>query len=423
MVNRKQGPALASIDQINLPDPVFHHLDNGIEVCEIRAGEQEVIRLEFIFDAGRIAEKKKLAGRATSTLLKEGTRSYSSAQIAEIFDHLGSGIALPSNLDSVNFVVVILEKHLKKVLPVIKELFTCPLFQEKDLKSYVQRQVQRLQVELSKNDVIAYRKVTELIFGKDHPYGYNSFPETYHSLNTDDLHQHFESFYTASNCRIFLSGKTNAEHVAWLNEYFGRDIPAGTPAATNLASPMTSSGYYEMVHPDKVQSAIRIGRRLFTKKHADFFGFYFLNTILGGYFSSRLMSNIREEKGYTYNIYSSAETMNVDGYWCIGAEVGKEFEKPAMEAIFEELDKLRTEPVEKDELEMVRNYLIGSFLSMVDGPFNIAETIKSLVTENLSTRFFQEWIHSTQTIEAEELMHLAQQYFTADDFVQVLVKS
>ena len=150
-------------------------------------------------------------------------------------------------------------------------------------------------------------------------------------------------------------------------------------------------------------------------------GFFVLNTILGGYFGSRLMANIREDKGYTYNIYSSMDAMRSDGAFYIGTEVGNEFVGDTMEQIRLELQSLIDEPVSEEELTMVRNYLMGNFLSMLDGPFNVGEVVRTLVGDDLPFSFFSELVERVNTIQADTLQELAARYLRPDDQWEVIV--
>jgi predicted Zn-dependent peptidase len=181
------------------------------------------------------------------------------------------------------------------------------------------------------------------------------------------------------------------------------------------------SGNCHIPHPESVQTAIRIGRRLFSRHHPDYAGFFVLNTILGGYFGSRLMTNIREDKGYTYNIYSSLDVMRHDGAFYIGTEVGNEFVGDTLKQIRLELRSLIENPVSEEELTMVRNYLMGNFLSMVDGPFNVGEVVRTMVGDELPFSFFSELVESVNTIKAETLQRLAEQYLQPEDQWEVVV--
>ena len=388
---------------------------------DIRMGTQEVLKLEVVFQAGRPFEKKQLAARATSSLLREGTRSFSAARIAEQLDFYGCSLSLPFNLDTSNVIFYSLNKHFGRLMPILEEVLGAPSFPEAELNAFIKRNQRRLEVDLAKNDIVAYRKVTEFIFGPNHPYGYNSYPETYAALRRDDLLEHFSRLFNSSNCAAFISGKTSPEIIAIANESLSRAIPPGKAARAALQPGIASPEAVKIHRPDTVQAAIRIGRRLFNRRHEDYLGMYLLNTILGGYFGSRLMDNIREEKGYTYNIYSMLDSMQFDGYFYIGTEVGNEFVEDTLRQIYLEMERLQQEPPGAEELAMVRNYLMGNFLAMLDGPFNVSEVVRALVTEGLPFSFFEEMVEATRAAGADEIQKLAQRYLCREDMWEVVV--
>jgi predicted Zn-dependent peptidase len=314
-----------------------------------------------------------------------------------------------------------LSKYFEQLLPIVAEMLTVPVFPEKELKTFVQRNLQRLQVDLTKNDVIAYRKITEYIYGKDNPYGYNSFAPTYNDLDVEDLKAHFDKNYGTNNCIILISGKINSEISRLLNKYIGSIQNTKSIQHQHLTFKTNPAQKIKVEHPDTVQTAIRLGQRLFDRKHPDYQGVNFLNTVLGGYFGSRLMANIREEKGYTYNIYSSVDAMVFDSYFYIGTEVGNEFVEPTLKEIYKEFDLLKNELIDKEELEMVRNYMLGNLLTMLDGAFNVSEIIKTIAVEDLPRDYFQTVIKSIKEMDAKQVQILAQKYLNKEDLWEVIV--
>ncbi len=421
MPNRKIPPPIKEISKLQLPAIRSLKLDNGIPVHLVEMGTQEVLKLEIIFHAGRPYEQQKLVARATSRMLREGTQSFSSADIAEQIDFYGATLNLPINLDTSSITMYTLTKHLEALLPLLAEILSCPIFPEDELQTFVNQSMQSLQVELTKNEVVAYRTITELFFGKDHPYGYNSLPETYKALNREDLLQHFRSLFHSGNCQILISGYLQANSIELLNRYLGNAIPFGERSKPKIITDPMPIERLMIPHTDSVQTAIRIGRRLYSKHHPDYQGFYILNTVLGGYFGSRLMTNIREDKGYTYNIFSTIDSFHHDGCFYIGTEVGNEFKDATITEIYREMARLQEDLVPEGELEMLRNYLLGSLLSMVDGPFNVASIVKTIVVEDLSYKDFDDLVALIKNISPQKIRDLAQQYFNKEDMWEVIV--
>lgn len=421
MLDRAIMPDIKEVSNLTVPRPSVWHLSNGVPVYETNLGTQEIIKLELMFYAGRPFEKKKLAARFTPSLMKEGTKHLSSADIAETMDFYGATLSMPFNMDTANVLLYSLTKHFGKVLPLLAEILSAPAFPQKEIDAFVQRNRQRLQVELTKSDVIAYRKFTESLFGAEHPYGYNSIPETYSEITRNDIITHFEEHFTTGNCLIFLSGKITEEVRLQIEEHLGKAILHGKKKEANWTAPETIPEKLNLPTVEKLQKAIRIGFRTFTRMHEDYNGMYVLNTILGGYFGSRLMTNIREEKGYTYSIYSSNDAMLFDGYFSIASEVGNDAAADTLTQIYHEMEKLKNEPVPAEELAMVKNYLLGTLLTNLDGPFNIAEVVKAFVTEGFPVTTFEKMADDIRNIDSKTIQRLANKYFIKEKMWEVVV--
>jgi len=419
-LDRSIAPPIQKIKSVRLPELTHFTLDNGLLVNVLDRGTQEVMKLDVVFHAGRPFEQKHLTSRATIGLLKEGTKNHTSAQIAETMDFYGASLNTPFSLDTSSLLLYSLNKHFETLLPLFTEIVAEPTFPEKELQNFVQRSQQRLKVDLSKADVVAYRQITEYIFGAQHPYGYNSSVQSYANLEQANLFTHFNQNFCCQDCTIFISGKLPKNTAPLLNKYLGQ-LPLNPKKQPPKLPEIINQPSKTRVSLEGVQSAIRIGKRMPNRKHPDYPALFVLNAILGGYFGSRLMANIREEKGYTYNIYSTLDPMMYDGYFYIGTEVGNEFVKPTLKEIYHELKVLQEELIAPEELDMVKNYLMGTLLMGLDGAFNAMEVWKALLVEGLDKDYFNNLIQVIQEITAEELQALAQKYFQLDSFWEVIV--
>jgi len=421
MLDRKTPPLIKAADNLLLPKAAVSYLRNDIPVHTINMGTQDIVKIEVVFFSGRPYEDKKLVARSTSRLLKEGTVDKSASEIAEQIDFYGGTISIPVNLDTTNITFYSLSKHLDALLPLLGEIICAPSFPQEEMDALIANSRQRLKIDLSKNDIIAYRNITENIFGKEHPYGYNSEALLYDQLDREDLIQHHQKNMVAGNTMIFLSGKIDDQVLKKVDRYLG-DIPQGTKRERSVFPELPTVVKKEHLHhSDTVQTAVRIGRRLFNRAHPDFYGMYVLNTILGGYFGSRLMENIREKKGYTYNIYSSMDTMMFDGYFYVGTEVSNDLTQKAVEEIYHEMEVLQNDLISEKELLIVRNYLLGSLLTMLDGPLNIINVVKETVSEGMPEHHFETLVKNIQHISPQELRDLAQKYFRKEDFWELTV--
>ncbi len=418
---RKTPPPIHQVTSLTLPHPSLSHLDNGIPVYQTRLGTQEIMKIDIAIMSGRPEETKRLTSRATSRLLREGTTSFNSAEIAHELDFWAGTLKMPIGLDTGNVTMYCMTKHFPKLLPLLAEIVQEPTFPQRELDTFVENNIQNLAVELTKNDVIAYRTITEMAYGADSPYGYNSVAADYRALTVGDLKEFHKNHYTADNMKIFLSGNFDDSVLTLLNQYLGQRKTVAVKKNAPLSILDSKPEKIRIKNPDTMQAAIRIGRRMGNRKHPDFNGFFVLNTILGGYFGSRLMSNIREDKGYTYNISSGYDPMHQAGFFYIGSEIGNAFVEKAMVEIYKEMAILQTDLVGDDELAMVRNYLLGNLLNMVDGPFAINDVIRTFTIESISLETFPRFVETIRTITPVQLRDLAQKYFKKEDLFEVIV--
>jgi zinc protease len=387
-------------------------------------GSQDVVKLEIVYYAGRPFEKKKLVSRITGALLKEGAGNMNGNQIAESLDYYGYSLSHPFHLDTNHLVIYGITQHFSAILPTISKILSEPHFPLTELEAYISRRKQKLAIDLAKVDVVAYRKITEMLYGEDHPYGYNSGEKEYEEITREDLVEHFSRLYYPDNCVIFLSGRFGPQEIEALDYWLGQTPSPGSKNAAPfwIENPLNEVKERAVIEDQTTQqTAIRIGRRLFKRDHEDYAGMFVLNTILGGYFGSRLMENLREEKGLTYHIFSGIDTMRYGGYFCIGTEVNPENGALAYQEIIKELDALMHKRVGREELKMVKNYLLGNYLNMLDGPFNIADAFKGLILEGVSLNHYDDLVAKIKIIESEELRLLAKKYFNPEAMTEVIV--
>jgi predicted Zn-dependent peptidase len=421
MPNRRERPPIQPLQPLHLPEIPSFRLDNGIEVYVVNQGTQEVIKVEVLFEAGRPYEHKPLVSRVTGALLREGSRHYPSGQIAEHLDYFGSSLKATVDMDCPSLVLYTLNKHLPQVLPVFRDLILEPTFLELEMLHFIERQCQNMEVELSKPEVQAYRAITEQLFGESHPYGYNSTSQLFWDLNRQDVIRHYERCYLPTSSKIIISGCVGERELDLLKKALS-DWKADTTPPRAQVPPVSSTPQSVMLEiPDAAQTAYRMGINLVERGHPDYPGLYVANTLLGGYFGSRLMTNIREDKGYTYNIYSAVDCMRFGGCWLISSEVGNEFSLETRQEVLAEIECLHRELVPEEELSMLKSYLQGVFLGMLDGPFNIARVVKQLLLANLPLSSFDDWINQVQEIDSERLRDLFQHYLQPKAVTEVWV--
>lgn len=423
-VNRIIPPAFQIIKNIHLEKANKHSLSNGIPLYIVDAGTQELTRIEFIFKAGIRHQTQSLLCAGVNDMLDEGTHTSEAEAIAEALDFYGAFIETEVQYDFASFSLYSLNKHLHATLPIVMDIIRNASFPAEDFKIYKTNKKQKFIVDCDKVSTLARRRFSELIFGAAHPYGTFIKLEDFDALKRKSLVKFHKTFYTSDRCTIVVSGKIPADLNAMLDEFFG-DLNWSSStvlAEAPLPNPISDSQRVHTIEKTgAIQSAIRIGRVLFNKQHEDYFGMQVLNTVLGGYFGSRLMTNIREDKGYTYGIGSGLVSMYDEGYFVISTEVGVDVTNATLKEIYFEIEKLQNDLVPEEELELVRNYLIGVFLRSTDGPFAIGERLKGILGYGLGYEYYDRYVATIRNITAEELRNLAKKYWQKDELIELVV--
>ena len=423
-LNRNLAPEFKTIDKIDVIRANEQKLQNGIHVYSLSAGSQEIVKLEFIFRAGMYQQPATLIASSVNTLLETGTRSYSANEISDGIDFYGSFLELQVDQDFASVTLFSLNKYLEESLKFIEELIKYPTFPEDEFKIHISNKKQKFAINSQKVNVLARRKFSELLFGETHPYGIDVKEQDFDRISTSELKDFFNRYYHPANCTIVASGHLPANLTETLNRYFGgQEWKAGTgqTGVNRIAMVSNPVAKHFVERPDAIQSAIRVGRLLFNKTHPDYCKFQVLNTILGGYFGSRLMANIREDKGYTYGIGSGLTNLVEGGYFYISTEVGADVTNQTLDEIYKELKRLREELVDDNELETVRNYTLGHFLRSVDGPFALADKFKSIWEFGLDYSFYDHYFKSVKEVTPKDLRELANRYLRDEDLLECVV--
>ncbi|OWY19584.1 insulinase family protein [Sphingobacteriales bacterium UPWRP_1] len=422
-INRSIAPPLQPVTQLHLPRPEQLQFDNGIPVYLFNTEVQEVALIKLVFEAGKWQEPQRLVARFTNNMLEEGTANYTSRQLAEEIEFYGANLITRTSNNHAEVVLSCLNKHLSALLPLLQEVITQATFPEEELQTEVRKAKQRLMVNRQKTEYLADIRFKELVFGANHPYGYQAGEEDLNALSAPLLKSFYHSHYTPARCTVYLGGKFTQHHLQLINQYlgmnhWGTEFPVADPLVAPPPVYVPRTEYISK--PNAMQAAIRIGKPMFNKSHPQYKAMLFVNTLLGGFFGSRLMRNVRENKGFTYGIYSALVSMLNGGCFEVAAEVNQNVWEAAVKEIFYEISRLKTEPVSEDELNTVRNYLLGRLLQQVDGTFNLLSTVQSLFMYHLDINYYQELVQTIQSISALDILQLAEQHLTESDFTQVV---
>ncbi len=417
-------PPVFPVEKVSIPEAASFRLKNGVPVFLIEAGTEEIMRLEFTFKAGQVNEYLPLLSSTTNMMLSEGSENYTSEELNRLLDYYGAFLNISPEKDRAGIVIFFLSKHIDKIFELSREILFHPVFPEEELNALMNKRFRWYLVNREKVQNLAMDKFFESIFGKNHPYGHQVEDEDFKNLTHALLTEYHAQYYRPENMAIIVSGKISPDAPALLEKYFGELKSEKGSLKESLKSLQGETR--KKVHIDKagtVQTSVRIGSATINKRHPDYPGLKILDAILGGYFGSRLMKNIREDKGYTYGIGSSVTSLDLAGYKVISTEVGHKNHLKAIDEIFKEIRLLQSEPVRIEELELVRNYMAGELLRMFDGPFALADSFRSVWDFGLDNGYYYRLAEKIKTIEQSEIIHLANRYYNIDDLYQVTAGS
>ena len=421
MLNRTLAPDSKDVNNINLITPGHTALPNGCQVYWFNSGDQELVRIEWIFSNQRFDAAKPLLNMAVNAMITEGTSKMTGSQIADAIDYYGAFLQAEYGYDQSEVVLYSLNRHLGNTLPVILDVLTDSQFPQNELDTFIRNQQQKLQVSLQKNDILARRAFNKAVYGNT-IYGLGAQATDYQQLQRADMLAHFKQMYQPANCTLIISGKVTDDTLQQIIGTFTGWQNNSEPAdATQPPVAPLTERFFFTEKPDALQSAIRMGLPMVNRSHPDFPGLQVLNTLLGGYFGSRLMANIREDKGYTYGIGSGISSLKNAGAFFIATEVGADVCRIAVAEIEKEVNLLKTDLISEEELSLVRNYMLGSILGSLENVFSHADKFKTVYFAGLGLDYYERYTQVIKTITAEELQALANKYWNFEEFYKVIV--
>jgi predicted Zn-dependent peptidase len=419
-MNRSIAPKFNTIKKIAISNPQKKILDNGIPLFYFNVGSQEVIRIDVVIKAGSRYQSVPLIAKVVNSMLNEGTKSHTAAQIAETFEYYGAYLYTECNFDYATVTLYTQTKHLTILLPLFVELLTEATFPQHELDIYLENAKQKFLINQQKVSYLARKHFAHALYGNS-TYGFIVNLDHYNNVNQSLLIDFYNQYYCADNMMLIVSGRVGEGEINTINQIFSQIKKSFKQITTSIQLPQYNPSKHRIYKKDAVQNAIRIGKVLFNKTHKDYFDFHVLNTVLGGYFGSRLMSNIREDKGYTYGINSAIVSLQDSGYFFISTEVGTDVSDAAIEEIYKEINQLINQPVSQDELDVVKNYLAGTLLRSLDGPFALAENFLLAHLYGYDMYYYDKILQHIHAITPERIQELAYTYLQVDSLTEIVV--
>lgn len=422
MLNRSTAPLAQGIKKIELVQPDSVEYGNGLKAFMFHTDDLELMKFEFVFENKYDVSRIPLLNVALSSMLKEGTRMRSSAQIAGEIDFYGAYLMPEYSFDYTALTLYTIRKYAEKVLPIVADILMNTAIPQEELDTYIRNNKQNLQIALQKNDVVARRLFYKNLFG-DNQYGAIANAEDYDAITREDLLDLFNKQITPGNCTLLVAGKIDKSIKDLINGLFGENWQASGNYLNKpiLLSEPTFGKVILETRADALQSAIRLGGYTVGRTHTDFPAIQFVNMLLGGFFGSRLMRNIREDKGYTYSIGSAIGSLQHTAFMTLSSEVGVDVTKATLVEIEHEFKRLSEERVAVDEIDLVRNYMQGSLLGSLESIFSHVDKFKAVYFCGLDLSYYSYYQDVIDDMTSDRIQHIAKQHFNYECMVKVIV--
>lgn len=422
-LNRTTPPEIRPLEEFEIARPERLRMKNGIPLNIIRAGAQEVIRMDVLIGGGQCHQQQPLQAMFTNRMLREGTSSHTSAQIAEKLDFYGAWLELSSSLNCGFLTLYSLNKYFPYVMEIISDMLMHPLFPERELDVVKEVNKQQFLVNSTRVEVISRKCFNRSLFGENHPFGRYAEEEDYGKITPEVLKEFYRTYYHSSNCSVYVSGKVTSDIVRCIEEQIGnspwgmiREMPQ-----IQLPEPCRSvDTHFYIEREDALQSSLKMGDFVMDRLHPDFLKCRIMVTLFGGYFGSRLMSNIREDKGYTYGIGAGVVNYPGRSVLAISTEADNCYVDDIIREVHTEMDRLRNDLASQEELDMVKSYMLGDLSRSYEGPFSLSDAWIYVETAGLDDEFFVRFMDAVRNVTCEDVRLMAQKYLCRETLIDVV---
>lgn len=418
----KAGPS----SKINLPTPISFKLDNGLTVHLAERHALPVVAIALISLSGSENNPVDKPGLAsfTADMLDEGTASRSTVQIAEDLDQLGARVSTGCGMDSSMVVLNTLKKTLDGSLDVFSDVALNPAFDNKELERVRNQRVTSLRQDKDNPRVIARRVMNRMVFGPNHPYGYDADGTiaSNQKLSRDELVEFFKKQYTPGNSVLAIAGDvTEAEARELAQKYFGSWQGSFVKRAELPADQPVKRTVYLVDKKDAPQTVLRVGGLGIARSNSDYAAVEVTNNALGGMFSSRLNMNLREKHGYTYGAYSGFDSRRGKGPFVTGASLKTDVTAAGISETFKEIEGMRTEPLTAEELKMAKDNWALSLPGLFETSPAVAGTIATLFIYDLPVDYYSKLPGQIDAVTPQQVEDASKKYLKPEEMVVVTV--
>lgn len=421
ILDRSKAPEFNVPEDFELLPPSEFKLSNGAKFFYIPTPGLEAVKIEVLCKGQRgfLPLEQTLVSSFTLQMLQEGSKTKSASEIAEFFDFYASEVHPILTFSHEGLGLLSTKKHLSTVLQEFKSLFTEATFPQDMLEKRQSQRKLSIKLEKEKTASRASQVLRKCLFGASHPYGVEIEEPHVDSIKREHLVSYYNKMLW-QDLEIFVTGDFDLKELETIKNSFG-ELPNREVIDPVLLPGINTLLAVTEARKSSVQSSIRIGNWSIPQTHPDFIALTVFNTILGGYFGSRLVKNIREDKGHTYGIYSSLAEIGDSPYWVIAADVQKEFYLDVIQEIYHEIKVLTEVEIGADELEVVRNYLIGQMLKQFSTSFDLIDRFKTVHHAGMDFDYYAQKLAFLKKFTGEDIMEVGRKYFVNPPFIEVVV--
>ena len=421
VLDRSKAPEFNVPEDFELLPPTEFKLSNGAKFFYIPTPGLEAVKIDVLCKGQRakLPLEQTLVSSFTLQMLQEGSKTKTASEIADFFDFYASEVHPILTFSQEGLGLLSTKKHLPIVLREFLSLFTDATFPEDMLEKRKSQRKLSIKLEKEKTSARASQVFRKCLFGAKHPYGVEIEETHVESITRDQLVSYYNNLLW-QELEIFVTGNFSSEELQDIGELCGK-LPNRAVIEPVLLPGLNTLLAVKEPREKSVQSSIRIGSWSIPQTHPDFIALTVFNTILGGYFGSRLVKNIREDKGHTYGIFSSLSEIGDSHYWVIAADVQKEFYLDVIQEIYHEIKVLTEQQIDADELEVVRNYLIGQMLKQFSSSFDLIDRFKAVYHSGMDFDYYAKKLAFLKEFTAEDIRKIGQKYFSNTPFIEVVV--
>jgi predicted Zn-dependent peptidase len=423
-IDRTKPPKPGPESKVKFPSYFEKTLPNGLKVIVIENHEQPIVYISFVIKSGSTYDEN-LPGLAsvTAELLTKGTKTRTATQIAEEIDFVGGTLNATSSWDATNVSVLVLKKYLGVGMDILQDVVLNPTFPDEELERIRTQRLANIKQSKAEAGYLAGVRFAKELFG-NHPYAneINGNEESIQKIKRDDIVKFYQKHFIPNNSFVIFAGDiTPKEAVPLVEKYFKNWKKGENPHKKfQTVNDVTQTKVIIVDKPGAVQSAIRIGHLGIDRKNKDYVKVYTLNTLLGGYFNSRINMNLRETHGYTYGASSSFDSRIYPGPFIVSADVRNEVTDSSVVEIIKELRRIIEEPVPEDELKMAKDYIVGSFPLQIETPAQVAARVMTLEIYGLPKDFYDKFREEVKKITPKDIQEVAKKYLHPDRLLIVV---